>query len=152
MAEPCGLDFTIQPSRLPSCCCHDAGLDRTTSDSLHCRGGEARSRDPELRGTVLAYIEQHIPLNRRRRTSSSVEVLPPSIIEHMAATHRMHRRLFFLLPIILFLCGLRCDETNATGYEGEGNPIFMANDIGKAMSRLKHRDIRNSPSCCSNVV
>ena len=68
--------------------------------------GEARSRDPELRGTVLAYIEQHIPLNRRRRTSSSVEVLPPSIIEHMAATHRMHRRLFFLLPIILFFAWL----------------------------------------------
>ena len=69
--------------------------------------GEARSRDLELRGTVqLAYIEQHIPLNRRRRTSSSIEVLPPSIIEHMAATHRMHRRLFFLLPIILFFAWL----------------------------------------------
>ena len=65
--------------------------------------GEARA-GPELRGTVLAYIEQHIPLNRRRRTSSSIEVLPPSIIEHMAATHRMHRRLFFLYAHHLVLC------------------------------------------------
>jgi hypothetical protein len=68
--------------------------------------GEARSRDPELRGTVLAYIEEHVMLNRRRRTSSSVEVLPPSVIEHMEATHRMHRRLFYLLPIILFFAWL----------------------------------------------
>ena len=66
--------------------------------------GEARSRDRT--GDSLCLIEQHIPLNRRRRTSSSVEVLPPSIIEHMAATHRMHRRLFFLLPIILFFAWL----------------------------------------------
>ena len=42
--------------------------------------GEARSRNPELRATVLAYIEQHVALNRRRRTSSSIEVLPPSVI------------------------------------------------------------------------
>ena len=68
--------------------------------------GESRSRDPKLRQSVLAYIEQHVPLNRRRRTSSSVEVLPPSIIEHMEATHRMHRRLFYLLPIILFFAWL----------------------------------------------
>ena len=68
--------------------------------------GESRSRDPELRGTVLAYIEQHVVLNRRRRTASSIEVLPPSIIEHMEATHRMHRRLFYLLPIILFFAWL----------------------------------------------
>ena len=68
--------------------------------------GEARSRDPELRGTVLAYIEEHVMLNRRRRTASSVEVLPPSVIEHMEATHRMHRRLFYLLPIILFFAWL----------------------------------------------
>ena len=68
--------------------------------------GEARSRDPELRGTVLAYIEEHVMLNRRRRTSSSVEVLPPSVIEHMEATHRMHRRLCYLLPIILFFAWL----------------------------------------------
>lgn len=68
--------------------------------------GEARSRDPELRGTVLAYIEEHVMLNRRRRTSSSVEVLPPSVIEHMEATHLMHRRLFYLLPIILFFAWL----------------------------------------------
>ena len=45
-------------------------------------------------------------LNRRRRTASSVEVLPPSVIEHMEATHRMHRRLFYLLPIILFFAWL----------------------------------------------
>jgi len=68
--------------------------------------GEARSRNPELRATVLAYIEQHVALNRRRRTSSSIEVLPPSVIEHMEATHRMHRRLFYLLPIILFFAWL----------------------------------------------
>ena len=68
--------------------------------------GESRSREPKLRQSVLAYIEQHVPLNRRRRTSSSVEVLPPSIIEHMEATHRMHRRLFYLLPIILFFAWL----------------------------------------------
>ena len=68
--------------------------------------GEARSRDPQLRGTVLGYIEEHVALNRRRRTSSSVEVLPPSVIEHMEATHRMHRRLFYLLPIILFFAWL----------------------------------------------
>ena len=68
--------------------------------------GEARSRDPQLRGTVLAYIEEHVMLNRRRRTSSSVEVLPPSVIEHMEATHRMHRRLFYILPIILFFAWL----------------------------------------------
>ena len=68
--------------------------------------GEARSRNPELRATGLAYIEQHVALNRRRRTSSSIEVLPPSVIEHMEATHRMHRRLFYLLPIILFFAWL----------------------------------------------
>jgi hypothetical protein len=68
--------------------------------------GESRSREPKLRQTVLTYIEEHVPLNRRRRTSSSVEVLPPSIIEHMEATHRMHRRLFYLLPIILFFAWL----------------------------------------------
>ena len=68
--------------------------------------GESRSRDPKLRATVLAYIEQHVALNRRRRTASSIEVLPPSIIEHMEATHRMHRRLFYLLPIILFFAWL----------------------------------------------
>ncbi|MCH1540017.1 MAG: hypothetical protein L7S56_01085 [Candidatus Poseidonia sp.] len=68
--------------------------------------GEARSRNPELRENVLNFIEHRIPLNRRRRTASSVEVLPPSIIEHMAATHTMHRRLFFLLPIILFFAWL----------------------------------------------
>ncbi|MEC7444261.1 MAG: hypothetical protein VX996_04640 [Candidatus Thermoplasmatota archaeon] len=68
--------------------------------------GEARSRDPQLRGTVLAYIEEHVMLNRRRRTSSSVEVLPPSVIEHMEATHRMHRRLFYILPIILLFAWL----------------------------------------------
>jgi hypothetical protein len=32
--------------------------------------------------------------------------MPPSIIEHMEATHRMHRRLFYLLPIILFFAWL----------------------------------------------
>ena len=68
--------------------------------------GEARSREPMLRGQVLAYIEQHVDLNRRRRTASSIEVLPASIIEHMEATHRMHRRLFYLLPIILFFAWL----------------------------------------------
>tara|TARA_B100000900_G_scaffold179665_1_gene152275 strand:- start:2674 stop:3306 length:633 start_codon:yes stop_codon:yes gene_type:complete len=68
--------------------------------------GEARSRDPALRGKVLAYIEEQVMLNRRRRTASSVEVLPPSVIEHMEATHRMHRRLFYLLPIILFFAWL----------------------------------------------
>ena len=68
--------------------------------------GEARSRDPELRGKVLAYIEENVMLNRRRRTASSVEVLPPSVLEHMVATHRMHRRLFYLLPIILFFAWL----------------------------------------------
>ena len=68
--------------------------------------GETRSRDPQLRGTVLGYIEEQVALNRRRRTSSSVEVLPPSVIEHMEATHRMHRRLFYLLPIILFFAWL----------------------------------------------
>lgn len=68
--------------------------------------GEQRSREPMLRGQVLAYIEERVTLNRRRRTSSSVEVLPSSIIEHMEATHRMHRRLFYLLPIILFFAWL----------------------------------------------
>ena len=68
--------------------------------------GEQRSRNPMLRGQVLTYIEERVDLNRRRRTSSSVEVLPASIIEHMEATHRMHRRLFFLLPIILFFAWL----------------------------------------------
>ena len=38
--------------------------------------------------------------------------------------------------------GWRCAKTNATGYEGEGFPATMANDIGRAMARLKHRDIR----------
>ncbi|HJM55556.1 MAG TPA: hypothetical protein QGI72_04850 [Poseidonia sp.] len=68
--------------------------------------GEQRSRNPMLRNTVLDYIEQHVPLNRRRRTSSSVEVLPPSVIEHMESTNIMHRRLFYLLPIILVLAWL----------------------------------------------
>jgi len=68
--------------------------------------GEQRSREPLLRGQILAYIEQHVILNRRRRTSSSIEVVPSSIIEHMEATHRMHRRLFYLLPIILFFAWL----------------------------------------------
>jgi len=47
-----------------------------------------------------------VELHRRRRTSSTIEVMPPSIIEHMEATHRMHRRLFYLLPIILFFAWL----------------------------------------------
>ena len=68
--------------------------------------GEQRSRSPMLRNQVLSYIEQHIPLNRRRRTSSSVEVLPPSVIAHMESTHIMHRRLFYLLPIILLFAWL----------------------------------------------
>ena len=68
--------------------------------------GETRSREPMLRGQVLAFIEQRVDLNRRRRTSSSIEVLPASIIEHMEATHHMHRRLFYLLPIILFFAWL----------------------------------------------
>jgi hypothetical protein len=68
--------------------------------------GEARSRDPALRSKVLNHIEQHVELHRRRRTSSAVEVLPTSILEHMEATHRMHRRLFYLLPIILFFAWL----------------------------------------------
>ena len=72
---------------------------------------------------MLAYIEQHVALNRRRRTASSIEVLPPSIIEHMEATHRMHRRLFYLLPIILFFAWLKCVEANATGYEGGAVPV-----------------------------
>ena len=68
--------------------------------------GEARSREPLLRQQVLGYIEQHVDLNRRRRTSASVEVMPASIIQHMEATHQMHRRLFYLLPIILFFAWL----------------------------------------------
>lgn len=68
--------------------------------------GEQRSRNPELRNQVLSYVEQHIPLNRRRRTSSSIEVLPPSVIEHMESTHIMHRRLFYVLPIILIFAWL----------------------------------------------
>lgn len=68
--------------------------------------GESRSREPMLRGQVLAFIEQRVDLNRRRRTSSSIEVMPASIIEHMEATHHMHRRLFYLLPIILFFAWL----------------------------------------------
>lgn len=68
--------------------------------------GEARSRDPGLRTTVLNHIEQHVELHRRRRTASTVEVLPSSILEHMEATHRMQRRLFYLLPIVLFFAWL----------------------------------------------
>jgi hypothetical protein len=68
--------------------------------------GEQRSREPSLRPTVLAFIEQRVDLHRRRRTSSTVEIMPPSILEHMEATHRMHRRLFYLLPIILFFAWL----------------------------------------------
>ncbi len=68
--------------------------------------GEPRSREPMLRQQVLGYIEQHVDLNRRRRTAANIEVMPSSIIEHMEATHRMHRRLFYLLPIILFFAWL----------------------------------------------
>jgi len=68
--------------------------------------GEARSREPTLRPKVLAHIEERVELHRRRRTSSTIEVMPPSIIDHMEATHRMHRRLFYLLPIILFFAWL----------------------------------------------
>ena len=68
--------------------------------------GEQRSRSHELRSQVLGYVEQHVRLNRRRRTSSSVEVLPPSVIEHMESTNVMHRRLFYLLPIILIFAWL----------------------------------------------
>jgi len=31
---------------------------------------------------------------------------------------------------------------NATGYEGRPPPTIMANDVGKAMARLRHRDVR----------
>jgi hypothetical protein len=68
--------------------------------------GEVRSRDPMLRQQVLAYVEQHVDLSRRKRTSANIEVMPVSIIEHLEATHRMHRRLFYLLPIILFFAWL----------------------------------------------
>lgn len=68
--------------------------------------GEQKSRDPLLRGQVLGYIEQHVDINRRKRTSTSVEVMPSSIIAHMDATQLLHRRLFYLLPIILFFAYL----------------------------------------------
>jgi len=68
--------------------------------------GSAGSRQPELRQQALGYIENHIDIGRRRRSTSSIDIVPPSAIEHMEATHRMHRRLFYILPIIVFFAWL----------------------------------------------
>ena len=81
-------------------------------------------------------------LNRRRRTASSVEVLPPPSSSTWKPPIACIGACSTSFPSSCSLRGWKCAERNATGYEGAAFPANMANDIGKAMARLKHRDIR----------
>lgn len=65
--------------------------------------GQQNSRQPELRAAVMAHIEAHVPMHRRRGLTSSIEVMPPSYIEHLKATQHMHRRLFMMVPVAMAL-------------------------------------------------
>ncbi|MCH1587862.1 MAG: hypothetical protein L7S02_01550 [Flavobacteriales bacterium] len=65
--------------------------------------GQQNSRQPELRTMIMSHVEANVPMHRRRGLTSSVEVMPPSYIEHLKATQHMHRRLLMLVPVAMAL-------------------------------------------------
>jgi len=68
--------------------------------------GTRTSRNPDLRSHVLGYIEKEIPMSRVKRTTSSIEVLPPTVMSQVEKSNTIEKIVLYSLPIVIFLAWL----------------------------------------------
>ncbi len=68
--------------------------------------GSKSSRNPDLRNHVLGYIEKDIPSTRIKRTTSSIEVMPPTVHSQVEKSNKIEKIVLFSLPIVIFLAWL----------------------------------------------
>lgn len=68
--------------------------------------GSKGSRNPKLRAHVLEYIEKEIPSTRMKRSTSSIEVYPPTMEQQQQKSNQVERFVLYSLPIVLLLAWL----------------------------------------------
>lgn len=68
--------------------------------------GTKSSRHPDLRNHVMSYIEKEIPMNRVKRTTSSIEVLPPTVLSDKNRSNTIEKFVLYSLPVVIFLAWL----------------------------------------------